>query len=126
MLEVSLGACGLVIYGVVRLLRLIRDWKADKRAADLRADQEEAVRDHEQARVALLVERVRILRLYRKHAENGVWLVPPTELLQAVSHDQPDGLEMRGLGDVSPDLSPGLELPAGPSLDHPPLEEIRS
>ena len=124
MLEVSLGASGLLMFGAVRLLCLIRDWRWDKRAAAIRTEREKARRNREQALAALTVERFRILRLYRTQAEKGVWLVPPSVLLQTVSHDKSDGLELSSSEQISPDVSPGLESPRGPGGDERALERI--
>jgi hypothetical protein len=114
---ITLAACGLVMAGLIGLLRLIRDWKADKRAAEIRADSDEALRDCHRAEAKRAALQNDMLGWCISEAKEGRWHVPPKALLQMVQHAEQDVLEPTVQEQLTLDVPLTIELPGAPPGD---------
>jgi hypothetical protein len=108
-LEVVLGGSGLLIAGVISILRLVRDWSNTRRRGAADAQRAEASAREQDARADECEARAELVRWLVDEAKAGRIPIPVGELLDLVTNSEETALERLASGTVELELPPGID-----------------
>jgi hypothetical protein len=118
-ISIAIILAAIVSTAVIAILRLIRDWKSEKRAAEIRADNDEALRDYSRDLAKRAALQTDMLGWLISEAKEGRWHVHPKALLQMVPQAERDVLEPTVQEQLKLDVPLTIELPSDLPGDPP-------